>query len=279
MDKQGWICLHRQIENNWVWENKPFSYGQAWIDMLLLANHEKNRFPLGNEVITVEKGNFVTSELKLMARWGWSKTKVRRFLKLLENDGMIIKKTDRKKTTITIVNYSKFQDLKTDSRPIKDQTKTDSRPIKDTNNNDNNVNNDNNDNNNIIYSSEPDKSAPNPSGILIQLNDKSFYDVPLEKISLWENTYPAVDVKQELKKMAAWCDSNPTRRKTRRGIERFINNWLSRTQDSGGTKGKEKMIEFEGTNNTYNTDEEWERVKRTIAEARKSNKQRNDIFT
>ena len=170
----GWICLGRQIMDSWLWEDKPFAYGQAWTDMLLSANHANNRFPLGNEIITLQKGEFVTSELKLMARWGWSKTKVRRFLQLLENDGMIIKKTDRKKTTITIVNYSKFQDLKTDSRPIKD-----------TNNNDNNVNNGNN---NIIYCSEPDKSAPNLSGILIQLNDKTFYNVPLEKISLWENT-------------------------------------------------------------------------------------------
>lgn len=270
----GWISLHRQIVNSWLWEDKPYAYGQAWTDMLLMANRSSNRFPLGNEIVTLEAGEFVTSELKLMERWGWSKTKVRRFLQLLENDGMIIKKTDRKKTTISVVNYSKFQNIKTDSRPIKDQTKTDSRPIKNTNNN---VNNENNTNN--IISSEPDKSAPNPSGIMIQLNDKSFYDVPLEKISLWENTYPAADVRQELKKMAAWCDSNPTRRKTKRGIERFINNWLSRTQDSGGTKGKEKVIEEERTNNTYNTDDEWESVKRTVAEARKSNKQRNDIFT
>ena len=267
----GWICLGRQIMDSWLWEDKPFAFGQAWTDMLLSANHASNRFPLGNEIITLQKGEFVTSELKLMARWGWSKTKVRRFLQLLENDGMIIKKTDRKKTTITIVNYSKFQDLKTDSRPIKDQIKTDSRPIKDTNNNDNN---------NII-SSEPDKSAPNPSGILIQLNDKSFYDVPVEKIALWENTYPAVDVKQELKKMIAWCDSNPTKRKTRRGIERFINNWLSRTQDSGGTKmdGEESVIEEERTNNTYNTDDEWERIKRIIDEAGNSNQQGNEVFT
>lgn len=52
---------------------------------------------------------------------------------------------------------------------------------------------------------------------------------------MWEETYPAVDVRQELRKMAAWLDSNPSKRKTRRGVERFINNWLSRQQDRGGT--------------------------------------------
>ena len=91
-------------------------------------------------------------------------------------------------------------------------------------------------NNNINICSEPEKTAPSTSGILIPLNDKSVYDVPLVKIALWKDTYPAVEVEQELKRMAAWCDSNPTRRKTRRGVERFINNWLSRAQDSGGTK-------------------------------------------
>lgn len=80
------------------------------------------------------------------------------------------------------------------------------------------------------------EAQPEPkSGILLPLNDKSLYDVPEGKISMWEETYPAVDVKQELRKMAAWLDSNPTKRKTRRGIERFINNWLSRQQDRGGS--------------------------------------------
>lgn len=83
--------------------------------------------------------------------------------------------------------------------------------------------------------SEPDKPAPNPSGILLPLNDKSFYDVPLDKIAMWKETYPAVDVEQELKRMIAWLDSNPTRRKTRRGIASFINRWLSKEQDSGKT--------------------------------------------
>ncbi len=76
------------------------------------------------------------------------------------------------------------------------------------------------------------------SGIKIILNDKSFYDVPLEKIAFWKDTYPAVDIEQELRKMAAWGDANPTKRKTRRGIGRFINSWLSREQDRGG-RGKQ----------------------------------------
>ena len=44
------------------------------------------------------------------------------------------------------------------------------------------------------FCSEPEKSAPSPSGISHPLNDKTFYDVPSDKITLWQETYPAVDV-------------------------------------------------------------------------------------
>ena len=108
---KGWISLHRQIWDNWVWEDKPFSKGQAWIDLLLMANYEDKKASIGNELITVKRGSFVTSIRKLCDRWGWSNTKVRSFLSLLEQDGMLIVKSDTKKTTLTIVNYSDYQDL------------------------------------------------------------------------------------------------------------------------------------------------------------------------
>jgi hypothetical protein len=133
---KGWIALHRSIQNHFLWDDKPFSKGQAFIDMLLLSNHKDNKFLFGNSFIEVKRGSFITSELKLMERWGWSKSKVRAFLNVLEKDSMIVKKSDRKKTTITIVNYSVYQDLQTTEKPIKNHRKTTKEPLKDTNNND-----------------------------------------------------------------------------------------------------------------------------------------------
>lgn len=150
MVKQGWVSLHREIQEHWLWEDKPFSKGQAWLDLILLANHKDNKFLLGNELCEVKEGSFITSELKLMERWGWGKEKTRNFLNLLQTDNMIIKKADRKKTTITIVNYSKFQELQASSRPRADRKQTTRRPQADHEqtqtimiNNDNNENNDN----------------------------------------------------------------------------------------------------------------------------------------
>lgn len=89
---------------------------------------------------------------------------------------------------------------------------------------------------NNTISSEPEATPSPQSGICIPLNDKSVYDVPLDKIDIWKTTYPAVDVEQELRKMVAWSHSNPTKRKTRRGVDRFINSWLAREQDRGGSR-------------------------------------------
>lgn len=156
----GWISIHRTLQKHWLWKDKPFSKGQAWIDLIMLANHEDCRFPHGNQLIDVKRGDVITSELKLADRWGWSKTKVRNFLELLKNDSMIVKKTDQKKTTLSIVNYGVWQDSQTTEKPLKNHQKTTKKPFEDHNsttevpledtiNNVNNSNNSNNDNKDI----------------------------------------------------------------------------------------------------------------------------------
>ena len=51
----------------------------------------------------------------------------------------------------------------------------------------------------------------------------------------WSKAYPAVDVFQELRAMESWLDANPKKRKTKVGIKKFVNGWLSRSQDRGGS--------------------------------------------
>lgn len=143
----GWISLHRKVlDHPFYKEKRTFSRFEAWIDLLLMASHKDNQFMLGNELVEIEKGSFVTSEIKLMERWGWGKTKLRNFLQMLENDSMIIKKSDRKKTTISICNYCVYQDSETKNKPQANHEQTNSKPIAYT------INNVNKDNKNI-YSS------------------------------------------------------------------------------------------------------------------------------
>ena len=90
--------------------------------------------------------------------------------------------------------------------------------------------------NNILYSPEP-KIDSEPSEANIPLNTGEEYPVYQKDIDEWKKLYPAVDVRQELNKMRGWCLANPSKRKTKRGVKKFINNWLSRQQDRGGTPG------------------------------------------
>ena len=114
---KGWICLHRSIQDSWLWENKKdecFSNGQAWIDMILLANHEEKKIRLNGDIVTIERGQFHTSVVKLAERWNWSRNRVNRFLKLLEKDNMVETKGEAGcGTRITLINYGKFQDMRT----------------------------------------------------------------------------------------------------------------------------------------------------------------------
>lgn len=71
--------------------------------------------------------------------------------------------------------------------------------------------------------------------IKLILNDKTEYEVTYEDVNNYQELYPAVDVKQQLRNMKGWCDANPTNRKTRTGIKRFINSWLSKEQNRGGS--------------------------------------------
>ena len=88
--------------------------------------------------------------------------------------------------------------------------------------------------NNILPGAETPPDLPDPLSatvISIILNDKSEYPITEKDIEVWSDLYPAVDVLQELRKMKGWADANPTKRKTKAGIKRFINSWLSKEQD------------------------------------------------
>lgn len=82
----------------------------------------------------------------------------------------------------------------------------------------------------------PDEPDTAPAVITLILNDKTLYKISQKDIDYWCELYPAVDIMQELRKMKGWCDNNPERRKTARGIKRFINSWLAKEQDRGGAK-------------------------------------------
>lgn len=118
-DVSGWVKIHRKIRDNWIWD-KP-EYLKAWLDLIFKANYEDKRVLFDGEINNLKRGQFITSIRKLSDEWGWSKDRVLNFLRLLEKDEMIHRESDRKRTLITIENYSFYQVCQdTDSYTNKD---------------------------------------------------------------------------------------------------------------------------------------------------------------
>ena len=69
----------------------------------------------------------------------------------------------------------------------------------------------------------------------IQLKDGTFVEPEQEQIIKWQRLYPDIDCHQEIRAMVGWCDANPSKRKTKRGLNRFINSWLQRANSGGGS--------------------------------------------
>lgn len=109
LDK-GYIKLYRSIRDNWVWEEKPFSRGQAWIDIILSVSHCDTKMMFDGNSIIVKRGSFITSISKLADRWGWSRKKVTHFLNGLRDDSMLDFECTTKGTCISLRNYALYQD-------------------------------------------------------------------------------------------------------------------------------------------------------------------------
>ena len=134
---EGWVAIHRQLNNNWLWKDKPFSKGQAWIDILLRVNHEKAKVLIGNQIVDIKQGQTVWSVKGMADKWGWSRKKVDSFLTLLGNDQMLTKESTTKYTLLTVEEWALYQP-KEQQKNIK---RTSTEHQKNTNNNDNNDNN------------------------------------------------------------------------------------------------------------------------------------------
>ena len=118
MDKKGgWIKLYRSATENWTFDNeeKKCSFA-AWVDLLLMVNHENKKIMIRGNLIEIQRGQKLTSIAKLSKRWKWTERKTSNFLKQLQDDGMIFYESSRTLgTLITVRNYAIFQgDSRTD---------------------------------------------------------------------------------------------------------------------------------------------------------------------
>jgi DNA replication protein DnaD len=104
---QGWIKVFRDILDHWIWQD-PMAF-RCWMFIILKANHSDKKIIFDGSLITIRRGQLLTSIRKLSDEIGCSKDKMRKILETLISDNMISVKTTHRGTLLTVINYEKFQ--------------------------------------------------------------------------------------------------------------------------------------------------------------------------
>lgn len=111
MADAGWLKLYRRMRDHWLWKQKPFSPGQAWIDLLLRVNFSERPVPRPGRVgpRTLQPGQAIVSIRNLGRAWGWSRGKTERFIRCLQSEAMIEATNQTTYTLLNLLNWKKYQ--------------------------------------------------------------------------------------------------------------------------------------------------------------------------
>ena len=113
-DLRGSITVTKRLRQHAIWDREPFSYGQAWIDLLLLANDSPRPVTINGEVIQLERGQLAWSQRKLEGEWKRSGEWVARFLRFCQDETMIVITSKKNRgTIISVLNYDTYNPLPT----------------------------------------------------------------------------------------------------------------------------------------------------------------------
>jgi len=156
----GWISLFRSVKKHWIWSDA--SKLKWWITILFEVNHSEGKLALGYSVHNIKRGQSAKSLRTWANEFETSVKTVVKFFTMLENDGMITRKTIGKgkqsTTLLTVCEYDTYQS----KQPKKETLGYTQEPRKGTHKGgtNNNANNENNDNNDGLDFSEEDLEIP-----------------------------------------------------------------------------------------------------------------------
>ena len=98
------------------------------------------------------------------------------------------------------------------------------------------------------------ESEPPILSMMLETGDA--YEITESMRKDWQQLHPQVDVLKEMQAMKAWLYANPTKRKTKRGMKRFINGWLTRSSRENNNHAVEDVPEWYADTKQTEPDEE-----------------------
>lgn len=138
----GWVKLYRELKSKSIWQLSSPEQKVVLITILLLANHEENKWEWKGEQFICKPGQLITSLNSLVRECGdgVSIQNVRTALDRFEKLGFLTNASTKTGRLITVLNWEKYQgkDFVSNKDTHKEVTKSQQRPNKDltTNKND-----------------------------------------------------------------------------------------------------------------------------------------------
>lgn len=129
---KGYIKVFRDMRDHWIYNDKPFDRTHAWIDILMMVNHEDKIIIFDGHPVKVRRGMCVTSLHKLAERWGWSTGKVSRYIDDLCIEQMLRQERNTRRTIISVVNYDTYQGSRNTERNTRETLTKHSRNARET---------------------------------------------------------------------------------------------------------------------------------------------------
>lgn len=148
MSKKGYIKLYRQISDTPVWTDSDKL--KLWLMCLMKATHEGKTQVVGNQIIELKPGQFITGRTALYDEFNRGVKKDRRvdgltlfrWLNLFEKMEMLYIKKTNKYSLVTVLNWDKYQGQRTTSEHQVNIKRTSNEQQLNTNKNDKNIKND-----------------------------------------------------------------------------------------------------------------------------------------
>lgn len=109
----NYIPINRKLFTHPLWtEKRSYSKFEAWLDLVQAARFENTEATMlsAGKLVKWNRGELPVSLRFLAERWDWSKNKVDDFIRMLEQEKMIAKRTatGTSQTIISLCNYDSY---------------------------------------------------------------------------------------------------------------------------------------------------------------------------
>jgi len=174
------------------------------------ATHKDIEIFTKSGVLKLKRGQLFFAQRALADELGCGRQQIRARQAIMESVNFSTHKTTQHYTIATVLNYDKYQEAQPTDQPTNQPTPnprpTQYKELKELKEE-------------LLFIALPTNRNGDEYQVTVSFRDEM------------QQLYQAVDVDRALKSMKAWLISNPKNRKTKSGMPRFINSWLSREQN------------------------------------------------